>query len=118
MRRCIEDLGNLLVDMDEKVLLLDDLGVSLSNSLLDPGPEFIAQNGKGYVGNPLSRQLKSVWMLREVYVDLLVPFKEDEHLLDGERLVVRDGKVGDFIANQSLMKMNLKTKKWSKITIY
>ena len=101
MSGCIEDLSNLRVDMDVEVLPLDDLGVSLGNSLLDPLLEGIAQNGECYVCDPLSWQLQSVRMLREVLVDLLILCEEVEHLLDGERLVVREGKVGDLVAIKS-----------------
>ena len=70
-------------------MLRGDSVVALSNLLLNPLVELVADDGVNHVGKPAPRDLMQVSFVWEVLVELWVVGPDVEQVLGGEPVVVR-----------------------------
>ena len=70
-------------------MLGGDLVVALSDLLLNPLVELVADDGVNHVGKPAPRDLRQVSLFWEVLVKLRVVRPDVEQVLGGEPIVVR-----------------------------
>ena len=70
-------------------MLRGDSVVALSNLLLNPLVELVADDGVNNIGKPAPRDLRQVSLFWEVLVKLRVVRPDVEQVLGGEPIVVR-----------------------------
>ena len=70
-------------------MLRGDSVVALSNLLLNPLVELVADDGVNHIGKPAPRDLRQVSLFWEVLVKLRVVRPDVEQVLGGEPIVVR-----------------------------
>ena len=99
----MERLRNLGVDVDQLVVLDEDALVALVDLLADPVGEDGPEQRVADVGDPLLGQLADLLVDGQVVGDDIVRSHVGRDLVDGERLVLRDGNPLHVLALDALL---------------